>query len=62
MPQSDCAIESQQQVFLILNISTVYLATKQDREKVPISLGAVAVQYAIIKGRFGPPNAREFRC
>jgi hypothetical protein len=31
--QSDCAMESQQQVFLILNISTVYVVTKQGREK-----------------------------
>ena len=35
--QSDCAMESQQQVFLILNISTVYLVPKQGREKALIS-------------------------
>ena len=34
-------MESQQQVFLILNISTVYLATKQGWEKAMISLGVV---------------------
>lgn len=58
-------MESQQQVFLILNISTVYLATKQGREEalifLGISLGVVAEQYAALTGRFGPPNARGFR-
>lgn len=60
--QSDCAIESQQQVFLILNISTVYLVTKQGREKARISLDVVAERYAAVTGRFGPPNAHGFRC
>jgi hypothetical protein len=59
-------MESQQQVFLILNISTVYLATKQGREKAPISLGislgVAAEQYAAIKVPFGQPNARGFHC
>jgi hypothetical protein len=63
--QSDCAMESQQHVFLILNISTVYLVPKQGREKalifLRISLGVVAEQYAAVTGRFGPPNARGFR-
>ena len=55
-------MESQQQVFLILNISTVYLTTKQGREEARISLGVVAAQYAAVTERFGPPNARGFRC
>jgi hypothetical protein len=55
-------MESQQQVFLILNISTVYLATRQGREKARIYLGFAAEQYAAIKVPFGPPNARGFRC
>jgi hypothetical protein len=59
-------MESQQQVFLILNISTVYLAAKQDREKalisLEISLGFVAEQYPVIKVPFGRPNAHGFRC
>ena len=59
-------MESQQQVFLILHISNVYLATKQGREEslifLGISLGVVAEQYAAVTGRFGPPNAHGFRC
>ena len=59
-------MESQQQVFLILNISTVYLVTKQGREEtlifLGISLGVVAEQYAAVTERFGRPNAREFHC
>jgi hypothetical protein len=46
----------------MLNISTVYLATKQGREKAMIPFGVVAEQYAAVTGRFGPPNARGFRC
>jgi hypothetical protein len=55
-------MESQQQVFLILNISTVYLATKQGREKAMIPFGVVAEKYAAIKVPFGPPNAHVYHC
>ena len=59
-------MESQQQLFLILNISNVYLTTKRGREKalisLEISLGFVAEQYPVIKVPFGRPNARGFRC